>query len=267
MPEDGKKPLLYISSKKKASMYVYDYKKGKLLYAIIGFYAPEGLCADANGNVWITDTDPSTGDGYLEEYPHRGKRAIVTLDDPNDSPQACAVDPTTGNLAVANLNDDIAIYPAAQEPPTYYSTAGLVHKPNSITYDDMGNAYFANGHGEPAWLPAGSSSVTKYYLKPRVTKHGPLGWDGQYLTVLAHGNGYDQVWRYMVREKGGKRKARVELDCCMSDYVIYQSTLASTEPELLEASVSRYPAGGRAFLGIALPYPPTGIAVSAPPSK
>src|ERR1700722_12219042 len=72
-PQKTKHATLYISSKIKASVYLVSYPSGKNISTIIGFYAPEGLCSDAKGNVWVTDTDPYTGDGFLDEYAPGGK--------------------------------------------------------------------------------------------------------------------------------------------------------------------------------------------------
>ena len=67
----------------------------------------------------------SSGVGEMLEYPHGGKTAITTLSDPQ-TPAACAVDPTTGNLAVANSDGngpyygELAIYGDGQGQPTLY---------------------------------------------------------------------------------------------------------------------------------------------------
>ncbi|MGB6741087.1 MAG: hypothetical protein WBE59_11585 [Candidatus Cybelea sp.] len=258
--------IVYISSKIKASVYLVSYPSGKNIFTIIGFYAPAGLCSDGKGNVWVTDTDPYTGDGFLDEYAPGGKHAIATLEDPNNSPRACAVDPTTGNLAVANSQDNIAIYPDAEGTPTYYSTAGLVEKPSSIAYDAAGNAYLSGSSRKPGWLPAGAPAILSFKLKPNPSKHGPIRWDGRYLAVLVPGGSHDEVWRYELLGASAKRVGIVELDCCMGDYAIDGSILAATLPALDSASVSRYPAGGGAFLGLAA-ADPTGIAISASRAK
>lgn len=263
-----KHATLYVSSEKKASVYLYDYPNGKHIRTLIGFYAPAGLCSDTNGNVWVTDTDRYTGTGYLDEYAPGGKSPIATLTDPGNSPRACAVDRATGNLAVADSQDNIAIYPGAKAPPTYYSTAGFVKKPNSITYDAAANVYFAGASRQAGWLPTGASKVMNFGLTPNPRKYGPIRWDGQYLTVLISAGSHDEVWRYeLLGTFSAKRIGSVELDCCMGDYAIDDTILAATLPEFNSASVSKYPAGGEAFLGIANVEDPTGIAISTSPAQ
>jgi DNA-binding beta-propeller fold protein YncE len=264
-PPKVKRAILYISSETTASVYLFDYPKGRLVRTIIGFYAPAGLCSDANGDVWVTDTDTYTGTGYLDEYAPGGKSPIATLEDPGNSPRACAVDPTTGNLAVADSQNNIAIYPGAQAPPTYYATAGLVEKPTTITYDAAGNAYFAGASRQAAWLPTGASEVMSFSMKPSPRKFGPLRWDGQYLTLLTRTGEYGEVWRYELLGGSAKRVGSIEVDCCMGDYAIVDSILAATLPVFNSVSVTRYPAGGKAFLGIANVEDPSGIAISFSP--
>jgi hypothetical protein len=265
-PAAKSETLLYISSTKKASVYIYRYPKGKSIGTIIGFYAPVGLCSDGNGNVWVTDTDRYKAIGYLDEYAHGGKYPIRTLENPSNSPQACAVDPTTGNLAVADSQDNIAIYPNAQAPPTYYSTTGVVHKPSTITYDNAGNLYVAGAPGQPAWLPRDTTRVVKIKLKPRPSDRGALTWDGQYLTVLHRVGSYDEVWRYELLGSSAQRIGVISVDCCMGDYAIHGSILVATLPVLNESSVTKYPAGGKAFLGIAS-VDPIGVAISVAPTQ
>ncbi len=260
-----KRALLYISSQTKASVYLYDYPKGRLVRTIVGFYAPAGLCSDANGDVWVTDTDTYTGTGYLDEYAPGGKSPIATLEDPGNSPRACAVDPSSGNLAVADSQNNIAIYPGAQAPPVYYATTGFVERPSSITYDMAGNAYFAGASRPVAWLPVGASEVMSFSMKPSPRNVGPLRWDGQYLTLLTWIGEHSEVWRYELLDGSAKRVSRIEVDCCMGDYAIGDSILAATLPAFNSASVTRYPAGGKAFLGIANVEDPSGIAISTSP--
>ena len=44
------------------------------------------------------------GASQMVEYAHGGTSSIATLGDPSEYPEGCAVDPATGNLAVANFS-------------------------------------------------------------------------------------------------------------------------------------------------------------------
>jgi hypothetical protein len=112
---------------------------------------------------------------------------------------ACSVDPTTGNLAVANDagtncngSPNVAIYPDEQGPPTTYSDSGL--KCNiAATYDNAGNLFVGGVNAssfELAELPSGSSKFTNINLNEQIPcrfVNGPcknrLQWDGKYLAI------------------------------------------------------------------------------------
>ena len=86
---------------------------------------PQGVCSDASGNVFI-DVDPNV----VYEYRHGGTTPVATLrETSNYVPFDCASDPTTGNLAVADLcygcgqggQGSVAIFQSAQGTPTRYT--------------------------------------------------------------------------------------------------------------------------------------------------
>jgi hypothetical protein len=61
-----------------------------------------GECADRSGNIWVTSQDHYYGpdqDGTLTKLAHDGK-VLRSMEFPSGFPDSCAVDPTTGNLAV-----------------------------------------------------------------------------------------------------------------------------------------------------------------------
>ncbi len=99
LPEAKSEDLLYIANV--YTITVYSYPKGKLVGTFKDFYKPYGECVDKNGDVYITDSTFAK----IYEYAHGGTKPIHTLKDPGYEPYGCAVDPTTGNLAVANYSD------------------------------------------------------------------------------------------------------------------------------------------------------------------
>jgi hypothetical protein len=122
--------LLYVSSEDIPSVIVYNYATGKLAGKIFGLSQVEGLCVDKAGNIFMA----STGLGNIYKYAHGGKKAIATLHDPNEVPWGCAIDPTTGDLAVADDESDsggpgaISIYKNAKGRPTVYPVpSGLLY--------------------------------------------------------------------------------------------------------------------------------------------
>src|SRR5580700_6686174 len=114
LPEAKSEDLLYVSNV--YTITVYSYPKGKLVGTLNNFEKPYGECVDAKGNVWITDSSF----GKIYEYAHGGTKPIHTVKDPEYVPYGCAVDPTTGDLAVANYSDasdregNVAVYHKAK---------------------------------------------------------------------------------------------------------------------------------------------------------
>jgi hypothetical protein len=124
------------------------------------FNSPLGECADAVGDVWITNL----GSREIIEYAHGGTEPIATLTEPPaEKPQACSIDPTTGNLAVTNPTD-VAIYAGATGTPTTYSDPAI-YTLWYCAYDSSGNL-FADGEtsGEVGEIPEGGSSFTAVRL-------------------------------------------------------------------------------------------------------
>jgi hypothetical protein len=110
-------------------------------------------------------------------------------------PIICSVDPTTGNLAVVNLEpgynsgNNIAIYTGAQGYPTLYRD-GDMKQYSGCAYDNNGNL-FVEGRNEDyvpqlIELPEGSGPFTTISLSRRLGDEaipGVIQWRGGYLTV------------------------------------------------------------------------------------
>jgi hypothetical protein len=94
------KMLVYVSAT--SAVCVYDYQTGALTGMLTGFTSATGQCVDKRGNVWVTDLDRSPHwKGSVSEYAHGKGKRLETLST-NGPSAGCSVDPTSGNLAVAN---------------------------------------------------------------------------------------------------------------------------------------------------------------------
>src|SRR5262249_47577682 len=119
LPEAKKRKLLYVADAQTADVYVYEYPNGKLVGTLTGFQEAQGECADAKGDVFITVPSPYSASSEILEYAHGGTEPIATFSDPGygEEPWSCAVDPTTGNLAVTNVDfshyysSNLVVYP------------------------------------------------------------------------------------------------------------------------------------------------------------
>lgn len=253
--------LLYVSSPNTYEVYVFTFPDGTPVGKLTGFNNPSGLCSDTNGNVWITNADYYGG--YLVEYAHGGTSPIATLQDTNSTPDACSVDPGTGNLAAGNLNLDIAVYRNAKGSPKFYSTVGFMEDVRTITYDGGGNLYFRSfrAGNNKAMLRKGGSSVMPFGVKST----GSYQWDGRDLIVRKK-SGY-RVERYQLSGSRGRKVGELAIKGCgyWGNVAIAGSTLISTcGPEV---SFFKYPAGGDAIKTISGFEFAYGVTVSLAPTR
>ncbi len=200
-PDAKKKNLLYVSNyygtttgHSTVEVDVYHYNPDltppkKLLGKLTGFGYPYGECTDKAGDVFVVDWAKAD----IVEYAHGGASPIATLNDPGYFPIGCSVDPTTGNLAVANFGavsssspGNVAIYQNASGSPTLYTyQSPAYYLPPG--YDNKGNLFVeiqtATGQKNLlAELPSGSSTFRTISLSGW-TINFPAGimWDGSYL--------------------------------------------------------------------------------------
>jgi DNA-binding beta-propeller fold protein YncE len=184
--------LLYISNTDSQTVSVYSYTKRKLLGTLTGFEQPYSLCVDAEQNVYVTN------DYRLEmiEYAHGGTKPIKYLGDPDGYPIGCAVDPTTGDLAVTNLTGfairhnihvagEVLIYKHAKGVPVRYVDPTIPYY-YFAAYDDHGNLFIDGdtccGVGV-AELVEGARKFTDITLDQSIEFPGAVQWDGKRLAV------------------------------------------------------------------------------------
>ena len=126
--------LLFESDDGTNDVYIFGLPDLKLYGTLTGFDQPQGLCSDANGNVYITNT----GTSQVFEYSHAGK-LLNTYQDTYGYPDGCAINPENGDLAVANIRGfsgagQVLVYSSPTASPT------VLRNPHQYSY------YFA-GYG------------------------------------------------------------------------------------------------------------------------
>ena len=119
--------LIYVSNIDN-EVTVYTASNQKLVGVLTDFKQPMGECVDGSGNVYITDYAAE----QILEYAHGGGKPIKTFSDSPYSPYTCTIDPTTGDLAVADNGDssqagDIAIWPPGSSQPTRYTDSQILN--------------------------------------------------------------------------------------------------------------------------------------------
>jgi hypothetical protein len=245
-------PLLYVSNTGGA-INVYSYPKGKLVGQLDG-NEPSGLCSDSNGNVFVTNFRGET----IAEYAHGETSRIETLSDAGTNPEGCAVDPTTGDLAVTGYLESIngpsqpgafAIYRKAKGSPTHF------YVPYAATsfcgYDDKGNL-FVDGFGwgeQPGFvlteLRKGAVSPQTVSLNFSPGGPGAVQWDGESLAV---GDTSAEIYQYAINAGSGTQvgSTSLGLDGYMGQFWIHGSqvivpTYRGSDPAIW---FFRYPGGG-----------------------
>jgi hypothetical protein len=181
--------LLYVSNEN-GLVNVYHYSQRTLVGVLTDFDQPTGECVDKAGDVYITDD----AGGAIDEYAHGGTKPIYVISD-SDGPVACAIDPKTGNLAVANFGGvgNIAIYAHARGKPTVYGndyfTAVGYDKYGDLLAADLYNTYSGYTGGFD-YLPVHSKSFTGISLSPGSSfewgEVETVAWDGKYWVIDCH---------------------------------------------------------------------------------
>jgi hypothetical protein len=221
------KKLLYVSAGNPSYVYdvrVYNYKTGAQVGTLTGFKLPWGQCVDAAGNVWITDYA-----GFVaEKFAHGGTTPIATVSTAGE-PEGCAIDPQTGNLAVASEDASggdavIQVYNALGVS-TYSNAACTYLTPPG--YDNKGNLFSECFSGSTtnrvAELPADGTSLNIISFDRTIYDAGSAMWDGKHLTLTSYhyssDSGATTIYQVKVNASGGLSEvgATVLTDTCVSD--------------------------------------------------
>lgn len=254
LPEAKSEDLLYVSGSQPDGddISVFSYPRGKLVGRLkVTDYTVFGLCADSKGNVFVT-TDGNLSSGInseVYEYAHGGTQPIASLSDPgfgND----CAVDPTTGNLAVANWDGSlgsldhgsVAIYQGAEGTATVYYDPNIYWYEWCV-YDTSGNLYVDGrneGGGYPlAELPRGSGSFLNITLSESFLAES-LEWDAGDLVIAG--------WQWKPRQ-ATEMLYRVQLSGTEGTVVGTTTIRTHTKPRKRRDDAGQYTLQGSRLIG------------------
>lgn len=179
--------LLYLTDVAKNDVEIFSYPQAKHVSKLAKLGVPRAECADAQGNVWIADTQ-----GYdVVEYPHGASKPIAELSTPG-APLGCSVDSKGNNLAVTGGRNGIvlAVYHRRahgdwRDPKTYVD-ATIKHVA-FCGFDSKGNL-FIDGTGmggafQLAELPRGGTALVDIAVSAPIIAPGQVQWDGTNLAV------------------------------------------------------------------------------------
>lgn len=131
-------------------VFVFSYPRGALQNTLD--VAANATCSDRTGDVFVTELVGSAS--QILEYAHGGSEPINTLSDPGYA-MGCAVDPVSGNLAVANFASgstigSVLVYLNATGSPMTYSNSAF-YTYSFCGYDSKGNLYVDGSGGGPSY--------------------------------------------------------------------------------------------------------------------
>jgi hypothetical protein len=235
-------------------------------------------CSDESGNVWVVVDQHSHWNAY--EFAHGGTKPIAKIHIPHPNyASGCAVDPTTGNLAVlvgieqgSGPRPAVDVWAGAREgTPAVYPIA---FTPFAGAYDDGGNLFVDGYIGstvffEFAELAKGSSSFVNVTLDKRVGFYpGGVQWDGKYIALVPGPvRGHSLIYRVKVAGTIGKVVGEVDVEhlSSMAAFSVKDGKVAATTGAYGGVvTLTPYPAGGRPTKTLArLPFPAGGLAISS----
>ncbi len=250
--------LIYMSRYASQTVEISTYPKGKPVSTLTGFLQVGGLCTDTKNDVWVVDV----GLGRLVEYAHGASEPLRTIKDGNGEYggpglSSCAVDPTTGDLAVPEQNGeytgDIAIYKAARGRPQRFLFKGS-REFSYCVYDPAGNLY-VSGLPPPPYhasilgeLPSGHRQVIKLHViqhYPYYFTLGQMQWDGKFLAMeIPRLRKSDIVLRFAIQGHTAKLKSIVALKASIGGGFLLQPPYAISDTAAAVAFWN-YPNGGR----------------------
>jgi hypothetical protein len=274
LPEAKSEDLIYASSHVTNScdhdctVNIYALRTGKEVGMLRHLPNSLRLCSDAKGDVWVTEDlgGYEVGPGRIVEYPHAGTKPIETLTE-SDTPAACSVETSTGNLAVLNSSEyshSLAVFTGGRGKPTFYGGASV---PSSVTYDSHGDIFMVTLVDTYSkgieWLPKGAKAIKYFATKPRVYPVGGVFWDGGYLTVNGRAS---RIGRYtVVDDKSGKEVGTTQLygAAGLFQYSIADKSIVAAGRGGIQ--IWNYPAGGNLVRTIDVSA--FGIAISLAPGR
>jgi hypothetical protein len=211
----------------------------------------EGICSDKAGDVFVP-TGP-----VVYEYAHGATTPEATLENTFEG-VACAVDPSSGNVAVMNYPNrkgsvTVNIFTRAKGSPQSYSLANFAHLMFG-GYDDSGNL-FVDGFGPGSRgvllseLSSGRKKFVHIVLRKYIGYAGGVAWDGNYLAI-ADGTGAanSPIYRFAISGNQAKLQGSLTLDesCGVRQFAIYKNTVVAASGCTTDADLGywKYPKGG-----------------------
>jgi hypothetical protein len=241
---------------------------------------PQGLCPSTTirGNWWVVNSGTDT----VVEYAHGGTSPIATLTVSAGDAVSCAVDPTTGNLAVAIIDaNEVVIFKNGS------GSGSVIQDPTSssffIAYDNKGNLFVDGLNTSSVMLfelRKGANTFKTVTLPHSLAAEFPseLYWDGTYMDMEAQSYGAiaapqsgafgSTIYRLAIKHDKAVVEGTVQVTGGGGSFWVGESRLVAFAGNgLNEIGIWKYPAGGTSIKTFPIPNAdePLGLTVSLKP--
>lgn len=153
----------------------------------VGTAHPEGIAADARGNLYVANFDvsrPPTAPGNIVVFDRNG-RWLRTLEVTNGSALllGIAFNPVTGNLLVCDLGGQqvLKVDPQSGAASVFAAIPGGSGGPNALAFDAAGNVYISDSFQATIWrTPKTGGAPDPWVVDPLLGTSGvpPFGANG-----------------------------------------------------------------------------------------
>jgi hypothetical protein len=245
LPEAKNEDLLYVSAY--SDVLVFTYPGGKLVGDLKGFTSAAGECVDSKGNVFVTSFKPRGAN----EYAHGGTKRIAHFGS-DAIPLACAISPTSGDLAICGSSGSLEIYRKAKGKAITFRDERMVYG-TLDTYDDNGDLFFIGlkfgDKQQLSELPNGLSHFVNIKADAAVYAEGGLQWSNGLLTAISNTKNVN-IYQFQIIGTKAHKVGATPLGApayIVLQYVIDGKTIIV--PNLLRSTQSnvlyyKYPEGG-----------------------
>jgi hypothetical protein len=195
LPEAKREDLIYASDVDLQKVFVLSLPTGKLVGTLFFSDLPWGLCSDRAGRVFVTHFRLHGAPGTITEFRHGDPNPITSRSLPVGESGACAVDATSGDVAVTSGGsrkgaNTVSIFTAPLQknaPPRVVETPSTLDAVLYCAYDSDGDLFFTPVEYSTGpmlvELPSGSNSLIRISLNGYRFGGGPLQWQGTYMAT------------------------------------------------------------------------------------
>lgn len=264
LPEAKSQDLIYVTT---GDIKIFTFPSGKYVGLISDTESPLGLCSDKSGDVFVANRSYE----QVAEYRHASSKPVAVLKVKGE-PLSCAIDPSTGDLAVTlepGPHPGVAIFAQAKGKPRYYFYNGLTWM-WYCTYDNHKNLFADGANGTTfgfVELASGDHSFKSVELSGSYdgTDVGAVQWDGKYVTLSKQVRSTLVINRLVIRGGSGKvvgstilRDFDAMAEIGFKNGVVLGASAQNT-------SLWNYPTGGRRTMTLRKTVGSFGVTVSVAP--